>query len=103
MLAFGPLHAGVTMGALGYRWHERGALGNLLTGHVPAPKVDVIDTTGAGDAFHGAFALMLAEGHPIQLCATVAAEVAAQKCTRLGSRAGLPWRAAVMALMERAG
>jgi sulfofructose kinase len=102
VLSHGPLHAGVTLGALGYRWHERGALGNLLTGHVPAPKVDVIDTTGAGDAFHGAFVLMLAEGHPIQLCATVAAEVAAAKCTRLGSRAGLPRRAAVKALMEQA-
>ncbi len=98
VLSLGPIHAGVTLGALGYRWHERGALGNLLTGHVPAPKVDVIDTTGAGDAFHGAFALMLAEGHPIQRCVTIAVEVAAEKCTRLGSRAGLPRRSAVAAL-----
>ena len=88
----------MTLGALGYRWHEKGALGNTLTGHVSAPNVDVIDTTGAGDAFHGAFALMLAEGHPVQHCAAVAAEVAARKCTRLGSRAGLPRRADVKAL-----
>ncbi len=101
VLSYGPLHAGVTLGEFGYRWHERGALGNLLSGHVPAPKVDVIDTTGAGDAFHGAFALMLAEGHPIQRCAEIASAVAAAKCTRLGSRAGLPRRTAVAALHER--
>ena len=102
VLKLGPMHAGVTLGALGYRWHEKGALGNTLTGHVPAPNVDVIDTTGAGDAFHGAFALMLAEGHPVQHCAAVATEVAARKCTRLGSRAGLPRRAEVKALLDMA-
>ncbi len=100
VLSLGPMHAGVTMGALGYRWHEKGALGDRLTGHVPPPQVDVIDTTGAGDAFHGAFALMLAEGHPTHVCAVIAAEVAARKCTRLGSRAGLPRRAEVRALAE---
>ena len=103
VLSLGSMHAGVTLGALGYRWHEKGALGNLLTGHVPAPNVDVIDTTGAGDAFHGAFALMLAEGHPVQLCATIACEVAAKKCTRLGSRAGLPRRSEVAALVDVKG
>ena len=100
VLTLGPMHAGVMLGALGYRSHEKGALGNKLTGHVPAPSVDVIDTTGAGDAFHGAFALILAEGHPVQHCAVVAAEVAARKCTRLRSSAGLPRRAGVTALMD---
>ena len=90
VLSLGPMHAGVTMGALGYRWQEKGALGDRLSGHVPAPAVNAIDTTGAGDAFHGAFTLMIAEGHPTQLCAEVAVEVAARKCTRLGSRVGLP-------------
>ncbi len=100
VLSLGPMHAGVTMGALGYRWQEKGALGDRLTGHVPSPNVDVIDTTGAGDAFHGAFTLMLAEGHPTHVCAAVAAEVAAKKCTRLGCRAGLPRRADVQALAD---
>lgn len=98
VLAKGPMHAGVTLGALGYQWKEKGALGDTLSGRVPAPKVDVIDTTGAGDAFHGAFTLMLAEGKPVQECAKIACEVAARKCTRLGSRAGLPRRASVAAL-----
>ena len=55
-------------------------------------SVSVTDTTGAGDAFHGAFALMVAEGRQIADCARIAAAVAALKCTRLGSRAGLPTR-----------
>lgn len=88
VLSLGPRHAGVTLGREGYRWREREASGRL-----PACSVSVTDTTGAGDAFHGAFALMVAEGHPVPECARVAAAVAALKCTRLGSRAGLPTRA----------
>ncbi len=50
VLSLGPLHAGVTLGAEGYTWRERDA-----NGHVPAFGVSVTDTTGAGDAFHGAY------------------------------------------------
>lgn len=98
VLDLGVLHAGVTLGAAGYAWRERDALGSRSNGGVPGFSVDVIDTTGAGDAFHGAFALMLAEGKSIRTCGEVAAEVAALKCTRLGSRAGLPRRNEVSAL-----
>jgi sulfofructose kinase len=87
VLTFGPLHAGVTLGPEGYRWRERQG-----EGHVPAFAVDVVDTTGAGDAFHGAFALRLAEGATAHEAARFAAAAAALKCTRLGSRAGLPTR-----------
>jgi sulfofructose kinase len=88
VLTLGPRHAGVTLGREGYLWRE-----GAEDGHVPACKVSVIDTTGAGDAFHGAFALMAAEGRRTAESARVAAAVAALKCTRLGSRAGLPSRA----------
>ena len=87
VLSLGPRHAGVTLGREGYLWRERKENGRL-----PAFSVSVTDTTGAGDAFHGAFALMVAEGRPVPECARVAAAVAALKCTRLGSRAGLPTR-----------
>jgi sulfofructose kinase len=87
VLTLGAKHAGVTQGREGYLWRERDA-----GGHVPAFPVSVTDTTGAGDAFHGAFALMVAEGRPTPDCARAAAAVAALKCTRLGSRAGLPTR-----------
>ncbi len=87
VLSLGPRHAGVPLGREGYLWRERKENGRL-----PAFSVSVTDTTGAGDAFHGAFALMVAEGRPVPECARVATAVAALKCTRLGSRAGLPTR-----------
>jgi sulfofructose kinase len=92
VLTFGPRHAGVTLGADGYLWRERTG-----GGHVPAFSVTVTDTTGAGDAFHGTFALMLAEGRSSIESARTAAAAAALKCTRLGSRAGLPLRAQLQA------
>ena len=95
VLALGPRYAGVTLGAGGYLWRERDGTG----GRQPGFNVDVVDTTGAGDAFHGAFALMLAEGRPSAECARMACAVAAMKCTRLGSRAGLPRRAEMEAFL----
>ena len=98
VLALGVLHAGVTRGHRGYLWREKCAISGVRMGKAPALPVDVVDTTGAGDAFHGAFTLMLAEGRSIEQCATIAAEVAAMKCTRIGSRAGLPRRSEVASL-----
>lgn len=95
VLSFGPRYAGVTMGAEGYMWSE--ATG--ADGECPAFAVDVADTTGAGDAFHGAFTLALVEGRPHLECARRANAVAALKCTRLGSRAGLPTRAELDAFL----
>ncbi|HEY1245747.1 MAG TPA: PfkB family carbohydrate kinase [Hyphomicrobiaceae bacterium] len=92
VLTLGPRHAGVTLGADGYLWRERTG-----GGRVPAFSVTVTDTTGAGDAFHGTFALMLAEGRSPSESARTAAAAAALKCTRLGSRAGLPLRAQLQA------
>jgi len=86
VLRIGPRHAGVTLGRDGYRWREADG----AQGAQPAFIVDAVDTTGAGDAFHGAFAVGLAEGRNTAECARRAAAVAAMKCTRLGSRAGLP-------------
>lgn len=93
VLSIGPKHAGVTLGAGGYLWSDTKGGG----GHVPAFAVSVTDTTGAGDAFHGAFTLLLAEGVTTAECVRSAAAVAALKCTRLGSRAGLPSRAELRA------
>ena len=90
VLELGPKHAGVTLGAGGYRWVDADGGGEQA-----GFKVDVVDTTGAGDAFHGAFTLALVEGQPIPDCARFACAAAAMKCTRLGSRAGLPNRAEI--------
>jgi sulfofructose kinase len=94
VLSLGPRHAGVTLGRQGYSWREKGTGGRMTSFNI-----NVVDTTGAGDAFHGAFALMVAERRPAPECARLAMAVAALKCTRLGSRAGLPTRAEVDSFM----
>lgn len=81
---------GVTLGARGFRWIENGAVRAL-----PAPRVEVVDTLGAGDTFHGAFALGLAEGMTVEAAGRFACAAAALKCTRFGGRAGTPTRAEV--------
>jgi sulfofructose kinase len=96
VLSLGALHAGVTLGREGYSWREREDCGQ-----VPAFPVSVTDTTGAGDAFHGAFALMLAEGRRASDCARLAAATAALMCTRLGARSGLPTRAELEAFLAQ--
>jgi sulfofructose kinase len=86
VLEVGPRHAGVTGGDAGYVWRNRAG----QSGRQPAFKVDAVDTTGAGDAFHGAFAWGLVNGWDEAECARVASAVAAMKCRHLGARAGLP-------------
>jgi len=56
----------------------------------PAFKVNVIDTTGCGDVFHGAFIYGLLRNWPIEVVSEFASAVAAIKCTKLGGRAGCP-------------
>ncbi len=89
VLDMGVKHAGVTRGAKGYFWAGKGG----DTGYQPAFELDVVDTTGAGDAFHGAFAWALAQGRSVPECARIAAAVSALKCRRLGARSGLPTHA----------
>src|SRR5262249_55155785 len=66
---------------------------------MPALPVAAVDTLAAGDAFHGAFALALAEGRDEVAAMRFAAAAAALKCTRFGGIAGAPERAAVDALL----
>lgn len=56
----------------------------------PGHQVKVMDTTGAGDVFHGALLYAVAQSWPLEACARFANAVAAIKCTRLGGRAGIP-------------
>jgi len=58
--------------------------------HQPAYRVEVADTTGCGDVFHGAFALGVARGWAIERIMPFAAATAALKCRELGGRAGIP-------------
>jgi len=81
---------GVTLGARGSLWW----LDDGLT-HVPALPVSVVDTTGAGDVFHGALAAGLAEHMPILAAARFATAAASLKCALGAGWEGMPDRAAV--------
>ena len=60
------------------------------TFYQPLFEVDVIDTTGAGDVFHGALSFGVSKGWPIPESIEFASAVAAVKCTELGGRMGIP-------------
>lgn len=79
--------AAVTLGAQGVLWMDEAGLH-----HQPAFATNVVDTTGAGDVFHGAYALAMAEGMSIPNAMRFSAGVAALKCSHHGGRAGIPSR-----------
>ena len=78
-------HVYVTRGGEGCDWIK-----NNVLQHQPGFAVDVVDTTGAGDVFHGALAFSLASGNAMEDAVRFASGVAALKCTRPGGRAGIP-------------
>lgn len=77
--------AAVTRGADGVSW-----LANDVRQHQPAYPIEAIDTTGAGDVFHGAYALAIGARLECTDAMSFAAAAAALKCTRQGGRAGIP-------------
>jgi sulfofructose kinase len=86
----------VTDGEHGVFWWADGVLRRQRP-----PVVTAVDTTGAGDAFHGAYALALARGTSPDTCLRFATAVAAAKCVQPGGRAGLPDTAALTAFVRR--
>ena len=94
LLAGGCRLAAVTLGPRGA---VAGARGSRELFEVEAPRAVVVDTTGAGDAFHGGVAWALAAGHPWEASLRVGAFVAARKCERPGAREGLPGAAELRA------
>lgn len=78
----------VTDGANGVRFTEGDGIG-----HVPAFGVDIVDTLGAGDIWHGAFALSLAEGADEGAAIRFANAAAALKCRSFGGVSSCPGRA----------
>jgi sulfofructose kinase len=67
--------------------------------HQPAFKVKVVDTTGCGDVFHGAYAAALARGMNAQDRIRFAAATAALKATKPGAQKGIPTLAEVQKLV----
>lgn len=67
--------------------------------HQAAYQVQVVDTTGCGDVFHGAYAAGLAQGLDLPARIRLASATAALKATRPGGQSGIPDRAAVEAFL----
>ncbi len=88
VLAHGAQVAAVTQGEAGVRWVDASAPGEVR--HCPAFAVDTVDTLGAGDVFHGAYALALAQGRGVEAAMRFAAAAAAIKCSRAGGRRAAP-------------
>jgi ribokinase len=68
--------------------------------HTPAFDVPIVDTTGAGDVFHGGFLYGLLQGWPLHEVARFASATAALKCRAAGGRAGIPTRAEIDTLLR---
>ena len=84
----------VTLGERGLIWQREGE-----TGALPAFAVDVVDTTGAGDTFHGALAAGAARGMAWPDLLRFASAAGALCCTKHGARLGIPTAAEVAALL----
>ncbi|MBX4867219.1 sugar kinase [Rhizobium bangladeshense] len=89
---FGHAFISVTAGENGSLWFDDPS-GEIR--HLAAPKVRAVDTLAAGDIFHGAFALAIAEGMPIEETMRLSSMAAALKCQVFGGRIGAPTRAQV--------
>ena len=85
LATFGPACVGLTLGEAGSALLYRGRLVDA-----PGFPVEVVDTTGAGDVFHGAFLYGLLQGWDARDILVFANAVSALKCTRLGGRSGIP-------------
>jgi len=83
--AYQPRQVVITDGAQGcWYWDTRVYL------HQPAFAIDAVDTTGAGDVFHGAYLYAFLQDWPARRCLAFAAAAAALKCRTLGGRTGIP-------------
>lgn len=73
-----------------------GKRGAMLVNHscaklFPAKKVKVVDSTAAGDAFNGAFASSISDGHSIEESIEFANKVASISVTRMGAQSSMPF------------
>ena len=71
--------------------------------YFPAFKVDAIDTTGAGDAFHGGFLAAQLKGYDLETSIYYASAVSALKCLQIGGRTGLPTHDTVIQFLSEKG
>ncbi|WP_093797959.1 ribokinase [Streptomyces sp. Wb2n-11] len=96
LLALGPRSVVVTLGAEGALVAEGGTDASAV--RVPSPRVDAVDTTGAGDAFTAALAWRLSLGEGLAQAAAFAVRVGAAAVTGEGAQASFPTAEEVSAL-----
>jgi sugar/nucleoside kinase (ribokinase family) len=94
LLGLGPKIVALTLGADGCMIADKDSIA-----HVPAFKVDIVDTTGAGDAFMGGLSFALLQGWDFKRVGLFANACAALCCTKVGARA-MSNRNEVMALIR---
>lgn len=93
-----PRTATVTLGKKGsITWYE----GEIFS--TPAFKVKAIDTTGAGDVFHGGYAYAVLQGWNIKKTLDFASAFAALKCTAQGGRSGIPSLQTTLSFIKKNG
>jgi len=95
-------HAGLVAVTLGSKGAELRKGGKIIASATP-PKVEVVDTTGAGDAFAAALTVALAEKQPETEALEFACAVGALTTTKLGTQTASPTRAEVDAVLGRGG
>ncbi|MEA2593984.1 MAG: ribokinase [Thermomicrobiales bacterium] len=93
----GPRAAIVTLGAAGAV-----VAGERVSERLPAPKVEVVDSTGAGDAFAGAFAARLASGADILTAARVGVIAGSLAVTKAGAQPSMPRREEIEQMLGHA-
>jgi ribokinase len=93
LLSIGPRSAVITIGEAGAVFADGESVEHIL-----APKVEVVDTTGAGDAFVGALATCLAGGASLEEAVAYAVRAGAAAVTREGAQGALPTPEVVEAL-----
>ncbi len=94
---YGMKVAAMTLGAHGALAREHGRFH-----YSPAFVVSAVDTTGAGDVFHGAFCYAVLQGMPMRHALDFSNAMAALNCTALGARGGIRGMEEIRSLMARA-
>ncbi|TKZ17260.1 ribokinase [Shimia litoralis] len=87
----------VTLGSRGSRWNNHTHQTNQF---FEAPKVDVVDTTGAGDTYTGYALALIDTGHTMATALNIAADAAALMVTRHGTADAIPTRNDVVQFSE---
>lgn len=86
----------ITRGAEGVDFFDEGK-----SIHQDSFRVEVVDTTGAGDTFNGALAVALLEDRPLSEACEIAAAAGALSVTKLGAQSGMPTRAEVESFLQQ--